>query len=293
MGIFAKIAKCEEQKGGGGLLDGFEAPKPPVIFAGAVGGPMVFYTVTPARNALTIAASDTSLSIAGCYRDVFKNGLAGGWTGGIYPAIAACPQFLCLGPVFHAFSSVAGNWGGMVLTGMVETGIAYGAETKNAQLATIAKGSKIPMERVQNPMVPYGPGITLHISRNVLAMIGMRVLCDPITASLEKVTGQKSGAITLAGDFISNIAAAGLTFPIHQLFNYTVSTPEMWDKPQGEQLALMKDYLKKQYLVDNGSGGKKLSPVLLRDFGLRSLYIAGAYSAYINFERACIANWPF
>jgi len=61
----------------------------------------------------------------------------------------------------------------------------------------------------------------------------------------------------------------------------------------GEQIQMMKEYLKKQYLVDNGSGGKKLSPILLRDFGLRSLYIAGAYSAYINFERACIANWPF
>merc|ERR1711881_553553 len=100
-------------------------------------------------------------------------------------------------------------------------------------------GGKIPLERVQNPMIPYGPGVTLHISRNVLAMIGMRVLCDPITTSLEKVflkEGEKSGAITLAGDFLSNIAAAGLTFPIHQLFNYTVSTPEMWDKPSGEKI---------------------------------------------------------
>jgi len=94
------------------------------------------------------------------------------------------------------------------------------------------------------------------------------------------------------GDFISNIGAAGLTFPIHQLFNYTVSTPEMWDKPQGEQIQMMKDYLTKQYLVDNGSGGKKLSPILIRDFGLRSLYIAGAYTMYINIERTAVAMWP-
>jgi len=281
----------EEKKGG--FLDGFEAPKPPVVFAGAVGGPMVFYTVTPARNALTLASQDTSLSIAGCYRQVFQNGVAGGWTGGVYPAIAACPQFLCLGPVYHALASVAGKWGGMVLTGAVESGIAYGAETKNAQLATIAKGGKIPMERVQNPMIPYGPGISLHILRNGFAMIGMRLLCDPITSGLEKVTGQKNAGITLAGDFLSNIAAAGLTFPIHQLFNYTVSTPEMYDAPVAKQIELSKEYLTNQYLVDNGSGGKKLSPILLRDFGLRSLYIAGAYTMYINFERACVANWPF
>ena len=62
----------------------------------------------------------------------------------------------------------------MVLTGVVETGIAYGAEAKNAQMATIEKGGKIPLERVQNPMVPWGPGVSLHIARNALAMIGMR-----------------------------------------------------------------------------------------------------------------------
>merc|ERR550514_1021461 len=107
-------------------------------------------------------------------------------------------------------------------------------------------------------MIPYGPGITLHISRNVLAMIGMRVLCDPITKSLESVSGQKSAGITLAGDFLSNIAAAGLTFPIHQLFNYTVSTPEMWDGDSAKKMQMAKDYLTRQYLVDNGSGGKKL-----------------------------------
>jgi len=92
---------------------------------------------------------------------------------------------------------------------------------------------------------------------------------------------------------LSNIAAAGLTFPIHQLFNFTVATPEMWDKPQAEQFQMMKQYLTKQYLVDNGSGGKQLSPILIRDFGLRSMYIATAYTMYINFERACVANWPF
>ena len=195
--------------------------------------------------------------------------------------------------MYHAFASIAGKWGGMVLTGVVESGIAYGAETKNAQLATIAKGGKIPTERVQNPMIPCGPGISLHIARNVFAMIGIRVLCDPITQTLEKVTGQKGAAVTLAGDFTSNIAAAGLTFPIHQLYNYTVATPEIWDKPSAARIQLMKDYLSRQYLVNTPSGGKQLSAVLMRDFFLRSMYIAGGYTMYINIERACIAHWPF
>lgn len=280
----------DEQKG---LFAGFQLPKPPVIFAGGLGGPAVFYTVTPARNALTFAAQDTSATIASCYRQVFARGLLGGWTGGVYPAIAACPQFLCLGPVYHAYASFAGKWGGMVLTGITESVIAYGAEAKNAQLATIAKGGNIPASRVQNPFIPFGPGIVSHISRNVLAMIGMRVLCEPITHSLEKVTGTKSPAVSLAGDFASNIAAASITFPIHQLFNYTVVTPEMWDKPRAERLGMVRDFLSKTYLVTTASGGKRLSPVLLRDFALRSMYVATAYTMYINFERACVKHWPF
>merc|ERR1711904_747682 len=98
-----------------------------------------------------------------------------------------------------------------------------------------------------------------------------------------------NSGITLAGDFLSNIAAAGLTFPIHQLFNYTVSTPEMWEGDSAKRMQMAKDFLSRQYLIDNGSGGKKVSPILLRDFGLRALYVAGAYIMYINFERDCIA----
>jgi hypothetical protein len=271
----------------------FEWPKAPVVFAGGIGGPSVYYFVTPARNALTLGAQDTSASIVDLYRQVFSRGLASGWTGGAYPAMAACPQFLCLGPVYHGFASVAGSWGGLLLTGMVETGIAYGAETKNAQMASIEKGIKIPEARVQNPLMPWGPGITAHVARNVFAMVGMRVLAEPITKSLEAATGTKDNAtVGVVGDLLSNIAAAGITFPIHQLFNYTVSTPEMWDKPQGEQIQMAKDYLNRQYFITKPDGAKQLSPILLRDFGLRSLYIGCCYTMYINLERACVKNWP-
>jgi hypothetical protein len=273
-------------------MGGFELPKAPVFFAGAIGGPSVYYLVTPARNALTLGAQDTQSSILQLYRQVFSKGLASGWTGGLYPAMAACPQFLCLGPVYHGFASVAGNWGGMILTGMVETGIAYGAETKNSQMATIEKGVKIPLERVQNPLVPWGPGMTAHLARNVFAMAGMRVFSDPIKESLQSVTGSKSEAVGVLADLLSNIAAAGITFPIHQLFNYTVCTPEMWDKPQAEQIQMAKAYLDNQYFITNSSGGKSLSPILLRDFGLRALYIGCCYTMYINLERSAVKYWP-
>jgi hypothetical protein len=272
---------------------GIELPSAPVFFAGSIGGPSVYYLVTPLRNALTLAAQDTSASMLDCYRQVFARGAASGWTGGLYPAIAACPQFLCLGPVYHTFHGATGSaWGSMFLTGVVETAIAYGAETKNAQMASIEKGAKIPVERVQNPLVPWGPGVVTHLSRNVFAMAGMRVFADPIKSKLQDVTGSKSELVSLAADLTSNIAAAGLTFPIHQLFNYTVSTPEMWDKPQSEQIQMAKNYLDRQYFETSADGAKRLSSVLLRDFGLRAAYIGCAYTMYINIERSAVKFWP-
>jgi hypothetical protein len=66
----------------------------------------------------------------------------------------------------------------------------------------------------------------------------------------------------------------------------------MWDKPQAEQIQMAKAYLDNQYFITNSSGGKSLSPILLRDFGLRALYIGCCYTMYINLERSAVKYWP-
>jgi len=114
---------------------GFEIPETPILVAGGLGGPFVMFTVTPMRNGLTLAATNAEASAMTIYGQVFSRGLAKGWTGGIYPAIAACPQFLCLGPAYHLFASFGGVAGGVVLASGLETAIAYGPETCNAQMA--------------------------------------------------------------------------------------------------------------------------------------------------------------
>jgi len=65
----------------------FKLPEPPLLAAGALGGPFCMFTVTPARNALTLGAQDASLSLGQVYKQVFASGAAGGWRGGIYPAM--------------------------------------------------------------------------------------------------------------------------------------------------------------------------------------------------------------
>lgn len=270
------------------MPEGFKLPEPPIIAAGGLGGPFCMYLVTPIRNAMTFAAQDASLGLGGIFRQVFKSGLASGWTGGAYPAIAACPQFLCLGPMFHLYSSAAGPVGGIILAGCTETAVLYGAETKNAQTAVNASGGKIPTARMQSPFMPFGPGIGVNCLRNILAMSGMRVINEPIADGIAKAAGGKSGLVTFASDLTANCCAAAITMPLHMLYQYTAVTHEIWDKPAAERIAAQRAFLYNQYFP-----GGKLSSVIVRDLALRAGYIATAYTLFSNIERAAVKYWPF
>lgn len=263
-------------------------PQTPVLVAGAIGGPFCMYTVTPFRNSMSFAAQDPSLGIASVFRQVFARGPVSGWAGGVYPAIAACPQYLCLGPMYHLYNSLVGSWGALVLTGATETAVLYGAETKNGQMAiNSAHEGRIPQARVQSPFNPWGPGVGIAFARNVFAMVGMRILCDPISNAIEKLAG-KSTVVTLASDMTANCVSASITMPMHMLYQFVITSgPELWEKPRAEQNAACMKFLKDAYFP-----GGKLSSVIARDLFLRSGYIATAYTMYVNIERAAIANWP-
>lgn len=273
--------------GGDDAKAGFKMPEAPILAAGGLGGPFCMLTVTPFRNALTFGSKDASLSVAQVMAKVFARGTAGAWTGGIYPAIAACPQFLCLGPMYHLYASATGPLGGIVLTGITETAVLYGAETKNAQLAIIGRGGNIPAARVQSPFNPLGPGASINCFRNILAMSGMRVVNKPIAEGIEKLAGSKSTAVAFISDLAANIVAACITAPIHMLYQYTATTPEIWDLPRSEKGQAMKTFLSDQYFP-----GGKLSTTLPRDLFLRSLYIATAYTMYLQIEKGAVKYWP-
>jgi len=263
-------------------------PEAPVIVAGAFGGPSVIFTVTPFRNGLTLGAGNITAGAMELYGSVFARGFAGGWTGGIYPAIAACPQFLCIGPAYHFFAAFTGTAGGVVLTSLTESGIAFGAETRNAQMAKNAKepGS---IKNLHNSLRPWGTGFSIHFARNTIATLGLRLFCQPCTSAIEAATGRSNAMTTLAGDFSGNVLAACLSAPVHQLYGFTVTTPELADLPSSERRARAVQFLKDQYLVP-GTG--RLSPVVPRDLFMRSMYVAVAYTMYSTLERTLVANWP-
>merc|ERR1712032_1647685 len=224
------------------------------------------------------------------YRQVFAKGFTRGWTGGIYPSMFACPTFICLGPAYHAFKSMVGVPGAVVLASAMESMILFGAETCNAQMA---KNEKVPgaFKHVHPSYKPFGPGLGIHVARNVLATAGLRVFCTPCTWALEKMSGKSNNFTTLGGDFGGNVISACLTAPVHQLYGYTVTTPELQEMAGTEKRARMMNFLKEQYLVTE-NGKTRLSAIVPRDLFMRAAYVATLYTMYSTLERFLIRNWP-
>lgn len=266
-------------------------PDTPVILAGAFGGPAVMFTVTPMRNGLTLGSTNIEAGALQLYRQVFSRGFAGGWTGGIYPAAAACPQFLCLGPAYHFYASFSGVAGGVVLASVTETAIVYGAETCNAQMA--ANGKSPGTFKTTHPSwKPFGAGVGIHAFRNIIATAGLRMFCGPCTWLIEKSAGRSNGLTQLGGDFAGNVMAACLSAPVHQLYNYTVTTPELasGSLSGAETRDRYVKFLRDQYL-ETKSGSTRLSSIVPRDLFMRSMYVAVAYTMYSTLERSLVKFW--
>lgn len=264
-------------------------PETSVIVAGGVGGPLVYFTVTPFRNACTLGATNSTAGALELYGQVFARGFTRGWAGGIYPSMYACPTFITLGPAYHAFKSVVGVPGAVVAAACMESLILFGAETTNAQMA---KNEKVPgtIKSLQPSWKPFGPGLGLHISRNILATAGLRMFCTPCTWALEKVAG-KGSMTTIGGDFAGNVISACMTAPVHQLYGFTCTTPELADLSGSEKRARMISFLKDQYFVMDG-GKTRLSSNVPRDLFMRAAYVATLYTMYSTLERTMIAYWP-
>ena len=261
-------------------------PDTPYIVAGGLGGPLCYFIVTPARNALTLGATNSAASPGALYRQVFKGGVARGWAGGIYPSIAACPSFICLGPAYHAAVPTLGVPGAVFLASALESTFLFGAETKNAQIAkNAAKPGTI--TKIQSPFKPFGPGIVIHIARNSLATAGMRIFSPICTSVIETASGKSSALTQLGGDLSGNIISACLTAPVHQLYGFVVTTPELNALGAAEKKDRIIRFLKDQYIKDG-----KLSSTVPRDLFMRSAYVATLYTMYVTLERGLISNWP-
>lgn len=272
-------------------------PDPPYIAAGAIGGPLVIYGVTPMRNALTLGAMDASKSALMLYKDVFRGGFMSGFAGGQYMMVAAVPGFLVIGPAFHMYREMCGGSIAMatMLTALSETTVFFGSETRNAQVAfnkdAEKRGAK-PIAKLQSPYIPFGSGVGFHVARNYLAMSGIRVFSKPCQDVIEKACpAMGSGTRVILGDLVANIGVSALSAPIHQLYGFSVTHRVAAAAEGGVQASALeaaKGFMKSQYLTPAG----RLSSVALRDVFLRVAYNASIFSIYGAIERGFVANWP-
>eukprot|EP00940_MAST-03C_sp_MAST-3C-sp2_P002342 g2342.t1 len=209
--------------------------------------------------------------------------------------IPAVPQFCVIGPMFHVFRDMFGGSSAAAVfaTATCETLLAYGAETRNAQLAVCGKNAQL-----HNPLRPFGPGVSIHLARNALAMSGLRVLSDPCRRSLSTVCDMigikiNDGVRTVVADLGANLIASALSMPLHQLYGFTVIEAAKRDnsKPKPsirEQITSAQSYLRRQFLVP---GSNRISRLAWRDIVLRCSYNATIYTVYGAIERSSVALW--
>jgi hypothetical protein len=193
--------------------------------------------------------------------------------------------------MYHVFASVGGVAGGVVGASVMETAIAYGSETCNAQMATNSK-AKGTFTNVHNALKPFGPGVSLHILRNILATAGLRMFCGPATSLVEGVTGKSNEVTALAGSFGGNVLSACMTAPVHQAYGFCVTTPEYTSWSANEKQARMQAFLKQQYFHTDAAGKSSLKSVVARDMFMRSMYVAVAFTMFSTIERGLVKMWP-
>eukprot|EP00929_Paragymnodinium_shiwhaense_P011984 TRINITY_DN11848_c0_g1_i1.p1 TRINITY_DN11848_c0_g1~~TRINITY_DN11848_c0_g1_i1.p1 ORF type:complete len:274 (-),score=47.29 TRINITY_DN11848_c0_g1_i1:270-1091(-) len=255
------------------------------LVAGGVGGPSVLVLVTPMRNALTIAARDQASSTLQIYKQV---GASGAFRGGMNFFLPAIPGFLVLGPMYHVYHKICGsNAGAVALTALSESLCLYAAETKNAVVAYNGQAGVKPLTvpaslnliGYRSATSPVHPGFMLHVSRNILAMSGMRVFTYPAQEVISKVSPKMSKeALHISGDLLANCVVSAISTPLHQLYGYTVTRPE-GKAMTGAEVA---EFFRTQYLK-NG----RVSSVAGRDIILRVAYNASIFTLYGQIERTC------
>mmetsp|Transcript_81445 Transcript_81445/g.252782 ORF Transcript_81445/g.252782 Transcript_81445/m.252782 type:complete len:318 (+) Transcript_81445:79-1032(+) len=273
-------------------------PETPLILAGALGGPFCIFLYTPLRNALTLASQDAESYARQLYGSVFEGGFSSGWTGGAATVLPSCPQFCIMGPLFHFLRETLGSAVlAVLLCAFCETTISYGSQTLNAQMAynleQINAGTSLQV-RLWNPLIPYGPGTVVHITRNIVALSGIRIFSKPCQAALQMMARKLGfqlpvGVQNFVGDFVASLGAAVLSAPFNQVYNFAVTSQAYMDASPSGKLQKVFGFLRENYLFFNQEGEVVgLSSTLARDLCMRCAYVATLYTTFGAIERMAV-----
>lgn len=297
-------------------------PDTPLLLSGACGGPFVIFLCTPLRNALTLGSQDKGSGVVQLYKKVFRGGtIRSGWTGGGAPAVVACPQFLALGPVYHFLHGNARELFGVqgpehrvlpsVLAatgaGLFETLLTFGSQSRNAQMAYnnsfVQFASVAGIRRavpLNSPTQIWGVGAGAMAARNIVTNTAIRSFAPWFRENLPLDSLGAQSRATVC-DVLCSVLCCLVSAPVHQLFNFLATTPEAQKLPRAERFAMARRFITEQYFLpkprevmevpDLSRPLPKLeyswrfSPVALRDFGMRTVYVTTVYSIFVGIER--------
>ena len=269
-------------------------PTPPLLAAGAFGGPFVIASLTPLRNAMSNAAQDQASNLPRLYLNAVGGSstslatrLRVGFTGAMVSAGPAIPQWTVIGPFFHALHQHLPTPLALLGTATLETFITFGSQTRNAQMAhnVQAPSATVPL----SPIVrPWGPGAPFYVLRNACGMAGIRWFSPPIQEVLSPV--MPSGPREIVSDMLASFATCLASAPLNLCWSYIVTTPATWHMAPAELQATLITFLRRQYLEKSGT---RLSRLAARDLAVRCIYIASCFSMFSGIERLALAYWPW
>eukprot|EP00930_Biecheleria_cincta_P004610 TRINITY_DN105526_c0_g1_i1.p1 TRINITY_DN105526_c0_g1~~TRINITY_DN105526_c0_g1_i1.p1 ORF type:complete len:291 (-),score=36.16 TRINITY_DN105526_c0_g1_i1:215-1087(-) len=255
-------------------------------FSGAIGGPTVVGVLTPLRNASTLAAKNVEASYAGLYRKVFEQGLVKGWRGCGKPMIAGVPQFTACGPVYHLCNqATSSSTASVVAAATIESLFTFGSHRRNAQIQFNA--TRPELERIQyHPLQQLtGAGFVAHVTRNIFAMSGIRVLSPLFGHRLECLPGMsqlsdRGRLFTI--DLVLSGLAASMSMPFNHIFSWSSCTPELDKLSYRERFNASIEFMLTTYKTQ----GLKL---FARDLAVRVTYASLLFSGYNAIEREVYA----
>jgi len=128
----------------------------------------------------------------------------------------------------------------------------------------------------------WGVGAGAMAVRNSVSLGSVRTLSPLLVEKLPAQMGPNSRA-TL-GDLLASTATCLVSAPLSQVFNFLVTTPEAQALPLRERAVLVRDFLRRQYVLESG-GRARLSPVAMRDFSMRTLYVGSVFTLFTSSER--------
>jgi len=183
---------------------------------------------------------------------------------------------------------------------LCETGLTYGSQSRNAQMAynnsmvsfsSIEEGQRVRLKLNKMHQV-WGPGAGSAFWRNAISIASVRSLAPSVREHVQ-LPGVGASTKAVLCDMGCSVMVSTVTAPMHQLFNFMVTMPQVGRVSRRDTWSMAVKFLKQQYLVplpkkDLASPQEyswRISRIAARDYVMRTTYVTAVFTMYMAIER--------